>query len=449
MATEVILPKVDMDMATGKISRWLVDDGASVEKGVALFEIETDKAAMEVDAPASGILQITEADTGKDIAVGEPVAWIYAEGEAIPDAPVAPVKDTAPAKIASNAPAATQPATSAHVSATAAPPDVSGQGLRATPLARRLARDKGLDLADIAGTGPRGRIQRADIEARLQKQATHSQPAAVASVAEKLEVAPVPKPRPAVTPSTEGLYGVWLREGQGTPIVLVHGFGAELASWRPLLSEIPADRPVFAMDLPGHGKSIGCAAQSFDDLVAQVEQALADNGISAAHLVGHSLGGAVAAAVASGIRVEAASLLLISPAGLGPEISSFAENFARATQPAAVASWLRELVHDQANLTDGFIRTVAREREDGRLAAAQTRLASAIFGGGAQGFSIRAELTRLGCPVCIVFGLEDKVIPWRQALGLPGMIGLHLFQQTGHMPQLEQREAVGRILARM
>ncbi len=446
MATEVILPKVDMDMATGKISRWLVDDGAVVEKGAALFEIETDKAAMEVDAPASGILRITEADTGKDIAVGEPVAWIHAKGEAIPDPPA---RDAVPANAVAGAPVMTESAPSAQPGAVTAQPGALGDGLRATPLARRLARANGLALADIAGTGPRGRIQRIDIEACLQKRPVTGKPIAAVSPAETAEVAPMPAPRPAATSPADGLHAVWLREGRGTPIVLVHGFGAELASWRPLLSEIATDRSVFAVDLPGHGKSIGCAASSFDDLVAQVERALAENGIGAAHLVGHSLGAAVAAAVASGIRVEAASLLLISPAGLGPDISSFPENFARSTQPAAVAGWLRELVHDQTKLGDGFIRTVARDREDGRLAAAQTRLAAAIFGGGAQGFSIRAALTGLGCPVRIVFGLEDKVIPWRHTLGLPGMIGLHLFQQTGHMPQLEQREAVGRILAQM
>lgn len=242
------------------------------------------------------------------------------------------------------------------------------------------------------------------------------------------------------------LNAVWLRQGTGTPLVLIHGFGAELDSWRPLLPEIPADRPIFALDLPGHGKSLGSKVSSFDDLVSQVEETLAESGIVTAHLVGHSLGGAVAASIASGIRIEAASLLLISPAGLGPEISSFVENFARATHPGAVASWLRELVHDPAVLTDSFIRTVARDREDGRLAEAQTRFVAAVFGGGAQGFSVRSALAQLGCQVRVIFGTEDKVIPWRQALGLPGTIALHLLQQTGHMPQLEQREAVGRIL---
>ncbi|TIV35348.1 MAG: biotin/lipoyl-binding protein, partial [Mesorhizobium sp.] len=81
MPTEVILPKVDMDMATGQISRWFAEEGARVKKGDVLFEIETDKAAMEIDAPASGTLRNVTGKERVDIPVGEPVAWIYADDE--------------------------------------------------------------------------------------------------------------------------------------------------------------------------------------------------------------------------------------------------------------------------------------------------------------------------------------------------------------------------------
>ena len=90
MPVEVILPKVDMDMATGQISRWFVAEGATVKQGDVLFEIETDKAAMEIDAPASGILRNITGKERVDIPVGQAVAWIYAEGEAAGASPVAP-----------------------------------------------------------------------------------------------------------------------------------------------------------------------------------------------------------------------------------------------------------------------------------------------------------------------------------------------------------------------
>ena len=109
MATEIILPKVDMDMASGRIARWLVAEGAIVKKGDAVFEMETDKAAMEVEAPASGVLGNVIAKEGMDVRVGQTVAWIFAEGEVPPalaaSTSAAPVV-TVPPAASSAAPAA-------------------------------------------------------------------------------------------------------------------------------------------------------------------------------------------------------------------------------------------------------------------------------------------------------------------------------------------------------
>ncbi|MGI3127288.1 pyruvate dehydrogenase complex dihydrolipoamide acetyltransferase, partial [Nitratireductor sp. PBL-C9] len=164
MAVEVILPKVDMDMSTGRISSWLVEEGATVKKGDLLFEIETDKAAMEIDSPAAGIVRNITGKEGIDIPVGQVVAWIYEEGEAVADAPAsapaetaaeAPAKAEAPAPVEAAAPVAAAPAATAEASS----------GVRASPLARRLAKEAGLDLSAIAGSGPKGRIVKADVEA--------------------------------------------------------------------------------------------------------------------------------------------------------------------------------------------------------------------------------------------------------------------------------------------
>src|SRR5262245_1250765 len=112
MPVEVILPKVDMDMESGQISRWYAKDGDTITKGQVLFEIETDKAAMEVDAPASGILREVSAEEGATVPVDEAVAWIYAEGEA-PAATKRPLPQSEPMPeaaadtIAPPAPAAT------------------------------------------------------------------------------------------------------------------------------------------------------------------------------------------------------------------------------------------------------------------------------------------------------------------------------------------------------
>src|SRR4051794_21651187 len=86
MPTEVILPRVDMDMTSGRISRWFVADREHVEKGQPLFEIETDKAAMEVEAPAAGILHGVAGEPGVELPVGSTVGWILGKGENVPEA---------------------------------------------------------------------------------------------------------------------------------------------------------------------------------------------------------------------------------------------------------------------------------------------------------------------------------------------------------------------------
>ncbi|MBB6412742.1 pyruvate dehydrogenase complex dihydrolipoamide acetyltransferase [Mesorhizobium sangaii] len=180
MPTEVILPKVDMDMATGQISRWFAEEGASVKKGDVLFEIETDKAAMEIDSPASGTLRDVTGKEGIDIPVGAAVAWIYADDEIYgtatkqDKAPISPLVGEMSTK--STEGVASEGTASAPSTAEATPPDRplaghpprEGEGkMRATPLARRLAREAGLNLSAISGTGPHGRVVKADIDAAL------------------------------------------------------------------------------------------------------------------------------------------------------------------------------------------------------------------------------------------------------------------------------------------
>jgi pyruvate dehydrogenase E2 component (dihydrolipoamide acetyltransferase) len=173
MPTEVILPKVDMDMATGQISRWFAEEGARVKKGDVLFEIETDKAAMEIDAPASGVLRDVTGKEGVDIAVGAAVAWIYADDESY--APLSPLEGEMSAKPTEGVASGGTAALASSTAATTPPdrpaaghPPLKGEGrTRATPLARRLAREAGLNLSGISGTGPYGRVVKADVDAAL------------------------------------------------------------------------------------------------------------------------------------------------------------------------------------------------------------------------------------------------------------------------------------------
>lgn len=200
MPTEVILPKVDMDMATGQISRWFAEEGAHVKKGDVLFEIETDKAAMEIDAPASGVLRDVTGKEGVDIAVGAAVAWIYADGEAYgadaaaakqDKAPISPpagemsTKSTEGGAVAPTSHSVTHPSALPSlpplgISPTRAEIGQSPSAGRATPLARRLAREAGLNLSTVSGTGPYGRVVRADVDAAIAGGGAQTAPAAKA-----------------------------------------------------------------------------------------------------------------------------------------------------------------------------------------------------------------------------------------------------------------------------
>ncbi|UUP19649.1 pyruvate dehydrogenase complex dihydrolipoamide acetyltransferase [Nitratireductor thuwali] len=189
MPVEVILPKVDMDMSTGQISNWAVEEGATVRKGDLLFEIETDKAAMEIDAPASGIVRNITGKTGVDIPVGQVVAFIYEEGEAEAPSPAAeaPTAGAEKQEAPSPAPPEDHQTASREEESAVASRDAAPSGVRATPLARRLANEAGLDLSAIAGSGPKGRVVKADVE---KAAGTGAAPAA------KAAEAPAPAAKP-------------------------------------------------------------------------------------------------------------------------------------------------------------------------------------------------------------------------------------------------------------
>jgi len=159
MAFSVVMPALEMAQETGKLIAWRKKEGDRVSKGEPLLEIETDKAVVEVEAPADGVLAGIKASEGMDIPVGQTIAWIVAPGE------------TAPVEAQTNAPAAragshsaTQPTTPAPQHApTSSQPSTSAPKI--SPKARRLAKERGVDLATISGSGSGGEILASDIEA--------------------------------------------------------------------------------------------------------------------------------------------------------------------------------------------------------------------------------------------------------------------------------------------
>ena len=158
MADEVKLPRLGQGMESGTIVKWLKSEGDAVEKGEPLYELDTDKVTQEVEAEASGVLlKITVPEGEAD--VGTTIAVIGEEGEEVPDlAPTEP--EPAPKEEVAT------PATAAPVAEVAAPAQGNGAGARikASPLARRIARERGIELGSLKGTGPEGRVVAEDVE---------------------------------------------------------------------------------------------------------------------------------------------------------------------------------------------------------------------------------------------------------------------------------------------
>ena len=166
MAKTLMMPKMGFDMEQGKIVRWLKQEGDAVERGEKVVEIETEKVTIEVENFDDGILHTIVARAGEDVPVGEPIAVVAQPGE---DVDLAALNITVSAAPAAAKPASAEAAASngAAVEAPAqetAPAAPAGR-VRASPLARRLAAEYGLDLASIIGSGPLGRIERRDVEA--------------------------------------------------------------------------------------------------------------------------------------------------------------------------------------------------------------------------------------------------------------------------------------------
>jgi pyruvate dehydrogenase E2 component (dihydrolipoamide acetyltransferase) len=165
MATEVIMPKVDMVMETGTFVEWLKNEGEHVSKGDPLFTIMTDKAAIDVEAPGEGVLAGLKAKLDDIIPVTEVIAYLLGPGEALPVETV-----IQPQAVVTTSTPPTTEAVQVLEPATTVVEVVGLDKVRATPVARRMAEDLGVDLAQVQGRGPGGRIHKADILAYQEEQ---------------------------------------------------------------------------------------------------------------------------------------------------------------------------------------------------------------------------------------------------------------------------------------
>ncbi|WGD28338.1 alpha/beta fold hydrolase [Ancylobacter sp. WKF20] len=398
---------------------WSVRPGDAVKAGQLLVTVETAKAATEIEAERDGWLAEIFYAVGQEAPVGVVLGTLA-------DAPPASISASSAREHPQADVQPYLPPASAADSAT--PPTPASVRRPASPLARRTAHAAGLDLADISGTGPRGRIKQRDVLARLATRDVI--PASVAATT-------LPEAAPARRPA---------------PVVLLHGFGADRSSWRqvtPLLAaSLPAGTELLALDLPGHGSEAGRPAMSIESMALDLSARLDAAGLEQAHLVGHSLGGAAAIMVCALGRLAVRSLTLIAPGGLGPEINAgFLAGLAEAATPEALGRWLAEMVGEPGTLPAGFARAAFAQREQAGNRATLAGLAGQLFAGGTQGFDLAAELARVTAPTRLIWGRADRIVPAAHAARAPGFAAVHLLDGIGHVPQLEDPALTARLIA--
>lgn len=231
-------------------------------------------------------------------------------------------------------------------------------------------------------------------------------------------------------------------EPGGDPVVLVHGYGGDKNSWlfvqQPLAERVTA----VALDLPGHGassKDVGDGSlRTFTDTVTGFLDAL---GIRRAHLVGHSLGGAVVAAVARAAPEKVASLTLLDPAGFTREVDAeYLRRFAAASSRRELKPLVGRLFADEAAVTRQLVDDLLRyKRLDGVDKALSAVLSTLLTDDDTQAIDTRALLEGLGVPVTIIWGASDRIVPVPDGVELTRV-------EAGHMPHMEAANEVVRLL---
>jgi len=381
------------------ILNWAVSPGQPVKKGMIVVTVETAKAATDIEAAHDGFLAEIFFDVGEEAPIKAILGTITEEeGEGEPKSNIEPEQH-----------------------------QDKNHRIIASPLARRLSRQSGLDLAHIQGTGPNGRIKSRDLAAALTK---------------KTQTLTKEKQNP------ERLNMPFLEHKRRLPIVFLHGFGADRLVWAKILPLLPPSFETITLDLPGHGTQAGVKTTSLEDLVFSVCDQLAVLGQERIHLVGHSLGGAVALALASMRGFSIHSMTLLAPAGLGGTIhSGFIKGLVEADSPQILAHWLGQMFRDKHSLPPVYAQAVFREMDKIGNRAVLAFMAEKLFPHGTQIFDLRSDLAKLFIPTRIIWGRDDRILPPPKIEHMPDFVAWHFLSDIGHVPQLENPALTARLIS--
>jgi pyruvate dehydrogenase E2 component (dihydrolipoamide acetyltransferase) len=296
-------------------------------------------------------------------------------------------------------------------------------------LRRRVAREGDvIPVGGLLGVIADASVADADIDAFV----ADFQASFVPGEAEE-EAGPAPE-----TVTVDGATLRFLRTGEGgEPVVLLHGFGGDLNNWLFNVEALSGDRAVYSLDLPGHGgstKRVGDLAA----LVRAVRGFLDSQDIARAHLVGHSMGGLVAATLALEDPDRVLSLTLVDSAGLGEEIDrEYIEGFIAASGRRDLKPVLQRLFADDSLVTRQMVDDVLKYKRLDGVDEALRSLADQLFPDGRQQHQVADALAGYGGPVLVIWGDQDQVIPVAHAERAPSGAETKVLAGAGHSPHME------------
>lgn len=230
----------------------------------------------------------------------------------------------------------------------------------------------------------------------------------------------------------------------GDTVVFLHGFGGDLSSWMFNQSVVAERARTLAIDLPGHGSSsLPIGAPAVRDMAMPIRETIERECSGHIHLVGHSFGGALATVLARQLGERVRSLTLLAPIGLGKDINrQFLLEFTSANRRRPLLGALEKLFSDPTKITTDMVEaTLSYKRLEG-VSEVLGGMASSIADESGQLHDIRSQLAELTCPVTIIWGDEDAIIPVPKAEDVPTNSVLEVVRGVGHMPQMESASSV-------
>jgi pyruvate dehydrogenase E2 component (dihydrolipoamide acetyltransferase) len=234
----------------------------------------------------------------------------------------------------------------------------------------------------------------------------------------------------------------------GAPVVFLHGYGGDLNNWLFNQPAVAEKHTTYALDLPGHG---GSAKDVGDGTVPELGRAVLDfiKAMSAdrAHLVGHSMGAAVALHLALESPSQVASATLICPAGLGPDISmEYINGFIDANRRKKMEPVLQMLVADPSLVTGDMIEDVLKYKRLDGVDAALKKLRDGLFPSGRQGLVLKDQLASATVPIQVIWGGQDRIVPAAHAQGLPDSVKVTILEGAGHLTHMEKAREVNDLI---